>query len=318
MFYARCFDLTVRTGAGAGRRSTRRQRSFASAARRTTTSWSTMSHVSAEHARDLHGPAAACSKISARPTARRSCAASPAPCWATSSGRKAALENGDVIELGSGDQSPASRSRSPKIGDDTRVVAMRKIDELRPHLGGRRGNPRSLRLSTERRSASARRRGFDETLIASPTRSSRSSRARRTSPSCCATTMSPTGTYVPVMTRVRAPAAKARRLPDRCPSRAACFARWSTSAPRSLAADAPARGRPERVAHGRVRSAAPSASRSGRATTSSASSRSTTATRPACSTSDDVEVMAVLAAQRLARGRQRAPRQAPASRPKSG
>ena len=277
--------------------SRREARSFASVAPRRTISWSTMGTSRQSTRAFFRWPAQPwledLRSTNGTAIVRGSC---PTHARRRACRRKLALENGDVIELGSaGNVTPNRGAARRRRRGDARVVAVRKIDDSGRISAGVEEDPRSLSAlyrAQKRIGAAdgARPRRSPE----SPTRSSHSCRARRTSPSCCAIDEDSGGAYVPVMTRVRAPEARAPRPRGRCRSRAASSARSSASAPRCSPPTRRATSARASRSWAR-RSAARSASRSGRATRSSASSRSTTATRPAMLNQDDLEVSAVLA-----------------------
>ena len=123
-------------------------------------------HVSAEHARIVLGPAAPMLEDLRSTNGTTLVAAGPRTVLGEGAGYKAALETGDVIELGSGDAVTAITVSVADERDETRVVAVRKIDDLGRITAGIERNPRSLSALYRAQKRIGASTDLEETLIA--------------------------------------------------------------------------------------------------------------------------------------------------------
>src|SRR5207245_1466376 len=101
-------------------------------------------HVSAEHARIYTGPAAPTLEDLGSTNGTSLVRGGVRTTLGESGGYKVALEDGDVVELGSGDAVTQLDVKVQEDGDDARVVAVRKIEDLGRITAGVEENPRSL------------------------------------------------------------------------------------------------------------------------------------------------------------------------------
>ncbi|HEX9297007.1 MAG TPA: sigma 54-interacting transcriptional regulator [Polyangiaceae bacterium] len=230
--------LAVRTGAGAGRSFVAEGDGVRIGRAPTNDLVIDDSHVSAEHARIALGPAATLEDL-------RSTNGTSLVRGATrivlgeDSAFQAALENGDVIELGSGDQVTYIDVTLQDDRDEARVVAVRKIEDLGRISAGVEENPRSLSALYRVQKKIGAATSLDETLVAV------SDAVFALVPRGTHVTIvlrdvdEPSGAYVPVMTRVRSASGQGTAPAGPVPVARSVFRKVVGERAAVLAADAP-------------------------------------------------------------------------------
>src|SRR5450432_3666261 len=196
-------------------------------------------HVSAEHARVYTGPAAPVLEDLRSTNGTSVIRGNARTVLGETTGYKAALAHGDVIELGSGDAVTRIEVAVQDDADDTRVVAVRKIDEFGRISAGVEENPRSLSALYRAQKRIGAATGLDDVLIivcdsvfALVPRATHVTIVLRD-------VDEPDGTYVPVMTRVRAPGGEGAAPSGPVPITRSVFRKVVGERAAVLAADAP-------------------------------------------------------------------------------
>jgi transcriptional regulator with GAF, ATPase, and Fis domain len=162
-------------------------------------------HVSAEHARILIGPASVVIEDLRSTNGTALLRKGERKPLDETSGFKAALESGDVVELGNGTEVTALEVSLHEEQDDARVVAVRKIEDLSRISAGVEENPRSLSALYRAQKRIGGASGLDEVLIAvADAVFALVPRATHVTIVLRDGNDPGEGTYVPVMTRVRA------------------------------------------------------------------------------------------------------------------
>jgi Nif-specific regulatory protein len=122
--------------------------------------------ISAEHARIVLGPAAPMLEDLRSTNGTAIVRGAVRNVLGEGAGYKAALETGDVIELGSGDAVTTIVVSVDDDGDEARVVAVRKIDDLGRITAGIEENPRSLSALYRAQKRIGASSTLEETLVA--------------------------------------------------------------------------------------------------------------------------------------------------------
>jgi Nif-specific regulatory protein len=162
-------------------------------------------HVSADHARIQIGPAAQVLEDLGSTNGTSLVRRGVRTTLGESGAYKAVLEDGDVVELGGGEAVTHIDVHSKDDGDEARVVAVRKIDDLGRITAGVEENPRSLSALYRAQKRIGASTDLAETLAAV------SDAVFSIVPQATHVTVvlrdvdDATGAYVPVSTRVRAP-----------------------------------------------------------------------------------------------------------------
>src|SRR6266542_1042982 len=157
--------LSVRTGASAGRSFVAEGDSVRLGRAPTNDLVLDDSHVSAEHARIHLGPAPTLEDL--RSTNGTSLVRGGVRIVLGENATfQAALESGDVIELGSGDQVTHIDVTLQDDADESRVVAVRKIEDLGRISAGVEENPRSLSALYRVQKRIGGATSIEETLVA--------------------------------------------------------------------------------------------------------------------------------------------------------
>ncbi len=196
-------------------------------------------HVSAEHAQVYTGPAAPVLEDLRSTNGTSIIRGDARTVLGETTGYKAALAHGDVIELGSGDAVTRIEVAVQDDADDTRVVAVRKIDEFGRISAGVEENPRSLSALYRAQKRIGAATGLDEVLIIV------CDSVFALVPKATHVTIvlrdvdEPDGTYVPVMTRVRAPGGEGAAPSGPVPITRSVFRKVVGERAAVLAADAP-------------------------------------------------------------------------------
>src|SRR4051812_28609941 len=123
-------------------------------------------HVSAEHARILIGPASAVLEDLRSTNGTTLVRKGTRRVLDESTAHRAVLESGDVIELGTGGEVTAVEVTLREDGDEARVVAVRKIEDLSRISAGVEENPRSLSALYRAQKRIGAASGLDEVLVA--------------------------------------------------------------------------------------------------------------------------------------------------------
>jgi len=154
-------------------------------------------------------------------------------------GYKAALQNGDIIELGSGDAITAIAVSVADDRDETRVVAVRKIEDLGRITAGIEQNPRSLSALYRAQKRIGASTNLEETLIAV------ADAVLSLVPSATHVTIvlrdveEADGAYVPMLTRIRAANGEGTSPAGSVPTTRSVFRKVIGERAAVLAADAP-------------------------------------------------------------------------------
>ena len=196
-------------------------------------------HVSAEHARIVLGPAEPTVEDLRSTNGTAVVRGGVRITLGGEGGHKAALANGDIIELGEGDAVTRVEVSLRDDRDDTRVVAVRKLDDLGRITAGVEENPRSLSALYRAQKSIGATTGFDETLVAV------ADAALALVPRATHVTIvlrdvdEPGGAYVPVMTRLRAAGGEGVAPSGKVPITRSVFRKVLGERAAVLAADAP-------------------------------------------------------------------------------
>jgi Nif-specific regulatory protein len=196
-------------------------------------------HVSAEHARIVRGAAEPMLEDLRSTNGTSIVRGDARVVLGESGGYKAALADGDVIELGSGDAVTRIEVALQDDQDEARVVAVRRIDELARISAGIEENPRSLSVLYRAQKRIGAGTNLDETLV------SVCDAVFTLVPRATHVTIvlrdvdEPDGTYVPVMTRVRAQGGEGAAPSGPVPITRSVFRKVVGERAAVLAADAP-------------------------------------------------------------------------------
>jgi transcriptional regulator with GAF, ATPase, and Fis domain len=196
-------------------------------------------HVSAEHARVYTGPAAPTLEDLGSTNGTSLVRRGVRTTLGETGGPKAVLEDGDVVELGTGDAITQIDVKVQDDGDDARVVAVRKIDDLGRITAGVEENPRSLSALYRAQKRIGASTDLGETLVAV------SDAVLSLVPRATHVTVvlrdvdDAEGAYVPVTTRVRAPGGQGAAPSGPVPLTRSVFRKVVGERAAVLAADAP-------------------------------------------------------------------------------
>jgi len=195
--------------------------------------------ISAEHARIVLGPAAPMLE-DLRSTNGTTLVRGPArTVLGEGAGYKAALESGDVIELGSGDAVTTIAVTVDDDGEEARVVAVRKIEDLGRITAGIEQNPRSLSALYRSQKRIGASTGLEETLVAV------ADAVLSLVPNATHVTVvlrdveEADGAYVPMLTRIRAATGEGTSPAGSVPITRSVFRKVIGERAAVLAADAP-------------------------------------------------------------------------------
>ena len=195
--------------------------------------------VSAEHARVVLGPAATMLEDLRSTNGTALVRGAARTVLGEGAGYKAALESGDVIELGSGDAITAIAVSVDDDGEEARVVAVRKIEDLGRITAGIEQNPRSLSALYGAQKRIGASTSLEETLIAV------ADAVLSLVPNATHVTVvlrdveEADGAYVPMLTRVRAATGEGASPLGSVPITRSVFRKVVSERAAVLAADAP-------------------------------------------------------------------------------
>jgi Nif-specific regulatory protein len=195
--------------------------------------------ISAEHARIVLGPAAPMLEDLRSTNGTTLVRGASRTLLGEGAGYKAALETGDVIELGSGEAITAIAVSVDEDGDEARVVAVRKIDDLGRITAGIEQNPRSLSALYRAQKRIGASTNLAETLVAV------ADAVLSLVPNATHVTVvlrdaeEADGAYVPMLTRIRAASGEGTSPTGSVPLTRSVFRKVIGERAAVLAADAP-------------------------------------------------------------------------------
>ena len=195
--------------------------------------------VSAEHARIVLGPAAPMLEDLRSTNGTTLVRGATRTVLGEGAGYKAALESGDVIELGSGDAITAIAVSVDDEREEARVVAVRKIEDLGRITAGIEQNPRSLSALYRAQKRIGASTSLEETLVAV------ADAVLSLVPNATHVTVvlrdvdEADGAYVPMLTRIRAVSGEGTSPAGSVPITRSVFRKVIGERAAVLAADAP-------------------------------------------------------------------------------
>jgi transcriptional regulator with GAF, ATPase, and Fis domain len=195
--------------------------------------------VSAEHARIVTGPAAPMLEDLRSTNGTTLVRGSSRTVLGEGAGYKAALQSGDIIELGSGDAVTVIAVSVDDDREEARVVAVRKIEDLGRITAGIEQNPRSLSALYRAQKRIGASTSLEETLIAV------ADAVLSLVPNATHVTVvlrdveEADGAYVPMLTRIRAVSGEGTSPAGSVPITRSVFRKVIGERAAVLAADAP-------------------------------------------------------------------------------